>query len=1024
MNMELVLMAKAFKLNYSTPTNNNHRISSNPHNRQIAQPSMNIGQDRQMQMVGFNGGNQFRSMIAEECLERLKNGIANQNLNGNGNVIAARAEGNAIGIMTQLLIAQKEEAGIQLQAEEFDLMNAVVDLDEIEEFNANYILMANLQQASTLGTQTDNAPVYDSDGSAEIEQLQAQLGDQKGKSKDTPCVSNTLDPLSQKLENENVELEFQGLPKIDEMHALSKPVTSNPVPTLQESKVMKNDNEPRVRTKPITVLQLHVITKKDVNSNLNGLSSTRVESTAKTRRPQPRSNIKNDRVPSTSKSSCIKNKEVKVEMNSRGKKQKANVSNTENQKKQKPRNLQANSFQILLLFLAGIVRFRNDHVAVILGFGDLQCGKILITRVYFVEGLRHNLFSVWQFCDSDLEVAFRRNLEGVDLLKGNRTRNLYTINLHDMASTSPICFMAHATSTNLPKFKYHKEHLYPSCEQGKSKRAYHPPKPVLNSKQRLHLLHMNLCGPMRIASINGKQYVLVIVDDYSRYTWVHFLKSKDEVPEVIKTFLKRNTVLLQSPVIIIRTDNGIKFKNQILKEYFDCVGHLIIQASSVRTHQQNGVVERRNKTLVEAARIMLIFSCAPLFLWAEAIATACYTQNRSIIHRRFNKTPYELINGRKPDISFLHVFGALCYPKNDREDIRELGAKGDIGFFIGYSADSCAYRVYNQSPKIGQRVIMETMNVTFDELSAMAFEQRSSKPGLQSMTSGQITMYDDHISGQPSAAPRTVLATQAPQVLHTLCLLNELETQQHVQHQPTTIADNVPNAMFDENTFVNPFATPSISAAESSSSQYDHPLEQVIGEPSQPILTRNQLQSDGDMCMYALTFKRLDVWVLVPPPNNIKPLTLKWLFKNKHDEENTIIQNKTRLVVRGYHQEKGIDFEESSAIVARMEAIRIFLAYAAHKSFTVFQMDVKTALLHASLKEDVYVCQLEGFIDADHPSHVYKLKKALYGLKQAPQAWILERICGLFWAERMSAKGEKIVGKSPVFIGQTGGAST
>nr|GFA92073.1 retrovirus-related Pol polyprotein from transposon TNT 1-94 [Tanacetum cinerariifolium] len=167
----------------------------------------------------------------------------------------------------------------------------------------------------------------------------------------------------------------------------------------------------------------------------------------------------------------------------------------------------------------------------------------------------------------------------------------------------------------------------------------------------------------------------VTVDDYSRYTWVHFLRSKDEAPEAIITFLKRITVLLQSPVIIIRTDNGTKFKNQVLKVYFDSVV-ISHQMSSVRTPQQNGVVEQRNQTLVEAARTMLIFSRTPLFLWAEAITTACFTQNRSIIHRRFNKTPYELINGRKLDISFLHVFGALCYPKNDREDIRKLGAKG------------------------------------------------------------------------------------------------------------------------------------------------------------------------------------------------------------------------------------------------------------------------------------------------------------------------------------------------------------
>nr|GFB64803.1 retrovirus-related Pol polyprotein from transposon TNT 1-94 [Tanacetum cinerariifolium] len=162
--------------------------------------------------------------------------------------------------------------------------------------------------------------------------------------------------------------------------------------------------------------------------------------------------------------------------------------------------------------------------------------------------------------------------------------------------------------------------------------------------------------------------------------------------------------------------------------------------------------ERRNQTLVEAARTMLIFSRAPLFLWAEAIATACFTQNRSIIHRRFNKTPYKLINGKKPDISFLHVFGALCYPKNDREDIGKLGAKGDISFFIGYSADPCAYRIYNRRTK----KIMETINVSFYELSAMAFEQSSSKPGLQSMTSGQISSGLDL-----SYAPSTI-TTQQP----------------------------------------------------------------------------------------------------------------------------------------------------------------------------------------------------------------------------------------------------------------------
>nr|GFB70045.1 retrovirus-related Pol polyprotein from transposon TNT 1-94 [Tanacetum cinerariifolium] len=221
-------------------------------------------------------------------------------------------------------------------------------------------------------------------------------------------------------------------------------------------------------------------------------------------------------------------------------------------------------------------------------------------------------------------------------------------------------------------------------------------------------------------------------------------------------------------------------------------------------------------------------------------------------------------------------------------------------------------------------------------------------------------------------------------------------------------ADNVSNAVFEGDLFVNPFGAPSTESI-------DHPLEQIIGEPSRLVLIRNQLKTNGDMCIYALTvsimkpktvkesltylawiesmqeelhqFIRLDVWELVLSPDGIKSLTLKCLFKNKHDEENTIIRNKTRLVVRGYRQEEGIDFEESFAPVARMEAIRILLAYAAHKGFTVYQMDVKTAFLHGSLKQDVYVCQPEGFINVDYPSHVYKLKKVLYGLKQASRAW-------------------------------------
>ncbi|GKE84336.1 retrovirus-related pol polyprotein from transposon TNT 1-94, partial [Tanacetum coccineum] len=189
---------------------------------------------------------------------------------------------------------------------------------------------------------------------------------------------------------------------------------------------------------------------------------------------------------------------------------------------------------------------------------------------------------------------------------------------------------------------------------------------------------------MRVASVNEKKYILIIVDDYSRFTWVKCLRSKDEAPALIINFLKMIQVRLKETVHRIRTDNGTEFVNQTLRKYYEKVG-ISHETSVARSPQQNGVVERRNRTLIEAARTMLIYAKAPLFLWAEAVATACYTQNRSMIRRRHGKTPYELLHDKPPDLSYLHVFGALCYPTNDCENLGKLQPKADIGIFIGYA---------------------------------------------------------------------------------------------------------------------------------------------------------------------------------------------------------------------------------------------------------------------------------------------------------------------------------------------------
>nr|GEU62865.1 retrovirus-related Pol polyprotein from transposon TNT 1-94 [Tanacetum cinerariifolium] len=229
----------------------------------------------------------------------------------------------------------------------------------------------------------------------------------------------------------------------------------------------------------------------------------------------------------------------------------------------------------------------------------------------------------------------------------------------------------------LSKFKYDKDHLCSACEQEKSKKASFPTKLVPSTESKLELIHMDLYEPMRVESINGKKYILLIFDDYSCYTLVYFLCTKDEAPDTIINFINQVQRNLKAQILKIRTDNETEFKNKKLRLFYAKLG-IVHHTLITRMPQQNGVVERRNYTLVEAARTMLIFSKTSEFLSAEAIATACFTQNRSRIHTRYNKTPYELIRRRKSNVQYFHVFGSLCYPTNDHDDLGKMKPKANI----------------------------------------------------------------------------------------------------------------------------------------------------------------------------------------------------------------------------------------------------------------------------------------------------------------------------------------------------------
>nr|GEZ70316.1 retrovirus-related Pol polyprotein from transposon TNT 1-94 [Tanacetum cinerariifolium] len=371
------------------------------------------------------------------------------------------------------------------------------------------------------------------------------------------------------------------------------------------------------------------------------------------------------------------------------------------------------------LYDIGTVKIGNDQVAPILGYGDLVQGAVTIKRVYYVEGLNHNLFSVDQFCDADLEVAFRKSTCYIRDLKGNDllTAWLWHRRLSHLNFDTINLLSKNDIVVGLPKLKFVKDHLCSSCELGKAKRKSFHTKITPSSKRRLQLLRMDLCGPMRVASINGKRYVLVIVDDYSRYTWTHFLRSIYETPKVLIDFLRLVQKGLQAQVRIVRTDKGKEFLNQTLHAYFAAEG-ILHQTSVARTPEQNGVVERQNRTLVEGARTMLSAAKVSLFFWAEAITTACFTQNRSLVIPRHEKTPYHIINDRKPSVKFFYIFGSLCYIVRDGENLDKMKEKGDACIFVGYFTQSRAYRVFNKRT----RVIVETIHVNFDELPQMALD--------------------------------------------------------------------------------------------------------------------------------------------------------------------------------------------------------------------------------------------------------------------------------------------------------------
>nr|GEW45205.1 retrovirus-related Pol polyprotein from transposon TNT 1-94 [Tanacetum cinerariifolium] len=641
----------------------------------------------------------------------------------------------------------------------------------------------------------------------------------------------------------------------------------------------------------------------------------------------------------------------------------------------------------------GTAKFKNDHVAKIMGYDDYQIRNVTISRVYYVEGLGHNLFSVGKFYDSNPEVAFCQhtcfihNLEGFDLLIGSQGNNLYTLSLGDMMASSPICLLSKSSKTKswlrhrglshlnfgtinhlarhglvrgLPKLKFKKDHVCCACTMGKSKKKLHKHKSKDTNQEKLYLLHMDLCGPMRVASVNRKKYILVIVNDFSRFTWVKCLRSKDKAPYFIIMFLKLIQVRLKTHVRRIKTDNGTEFVNQTLREYYE-KKQWLPHVTPKNVPLYVFVIEKHHMSFYTTNLLTYrFFMCLAHFVTRQMIARiwASYYRKLTLV-------------------------------------------------FSLYAPTKKAFWIYNQRT----RRIIEIIHVDFDELTTMASEHSSSVPALHEMTTATISsglvpnthpstpfvppsrsdwnilfqpLFNelltplpsvDHLSPEVIApiaevvAPKPAASTgshssttikqdaplpsnsQTTPETQSLIIPDDVKENNHdldVAHMNNDLFFGIPilEVLSDQSSSTNIIHTivhldHQISEHNSKWTK-DHPLKNIIGELDRPVSTRLQLHEQALFCYY-------DAFLTFVEPKTYKDaLTHSCWIEAMQEELNEFerLGNKARLVAHGYHQKEGIYFGESSAPVARLEAIRIFLVFVAHMNIVVYQMDVKIAFLN------------------------------------------------------------------------------
>ncbi|GJZ41108.1 putative ribonuclease H-like domain-containing protein [Tanacetum coccineum] len=569
------------------------------------------------------------------------------------------------------------------------------------------------------------------------------------------------------------------------------------------------------------------------------------------------------------------------------------------------------------------------------------------------------------------------------------------------------------TGIGFPSKLFENDHTCVACQKGKQHKASCKTKLVSSISQPLQILHMDLFGPTSVRSVNHKTYYLVVTDDYTRFSWVFFLATKDETSGILKTFITGIENQINHKVNIIRCDNGTEFQNNDMNQFCGMKG-----------------IKRE-------------FS-------AEAVSTASYVQNRVLVTKPHNKTPYELLHGRPPSISFMRPFGCHVTILNTLDPLGKFDGKADVGFFVGYSINSKAFRVFNTRT----RKVEKNLHITFLEnkpnftrsgpdwlfdidslTNSMIYEPVTVGNQTKRMQSSKDAVGDD-ASKKTNEEPANegeldnLLVQQKEGYTNSTNRDSTVSPSVSTAGQSFTNADDLPTdprmpdledttdllntgifsgAYDDEDVGAeadlnNLETIMNVSLIPTTRIHKDHPKDQIIGDINSATQTRRITKISEELSMkvtQALTnprwieamqdellqFSLQKVWRLVDLPKGKHAIGTKWVYRNKKDERGIVVRNKARLVAQGYTQEERIDYDEVFALVARIEAIRLFLSYASFIGFIVYQMDVKSAFLYGTIEEEVYVCQPPGFEDPKFPDKVYKVEKALYGLHQATRAW-------------------------------------